>query len=60
MRYLAQRIINLGLILCAIVGLSRSEYDERSGTCRDLDYRMFMPKWNNQSKLMRKTNGINK
>ena len=39
-RWQGLRVINLALILCAIVGLSRTEWDNRLGNCRDLDYRI--------------------
>jgi hypothetical protein len=37
--FIGLRVINLALMLCAIVGLSRTEYDQILGKCRDLDYR---------------------
>jgi hypothetical protein len=33
------RILNMTLLICAMVGLSRTEYDEDESQCRDASYR---------------------
>lgn len=33
------RVINMGLLLCAMVGLSRTEYNDATGVCDDSSYR---------------------
>lgn len=36
---LVLRILNMTLLICAMVGLSRTEYDEDESQCRDASYR---------------------
>jgi hypothetical protein len=39
---LVLRVINLGMLICAIVGLSRTRYDDDLKNCRDRDYRTLV------------------